>query len=122
MLEEFKNIGMCITVDSAYMGNIIGQISREVWKINFVGTCHSDRTGAEVKETKNKMTVGTYESIIYQHTSKALVYTMWANNTIVKTLSNFHLPEVLAIGAGMLRRGKHDGVWDAHKTEVPCPA
>ena len=30
MLEEFKNIGMCIMVDSAYMGDIIGQILREV--------------------------------------------------------------------------------------------
>ena len=69
------------------------------------------------------MTIGKYKSVIYQHTSKELVVPMWmwANNNVITALSNFQLPEVLAIGAGTLRRGRHDGVRDQYKTEMPCP-
>jgi hypothetical protein len=31
MLAEFKGRGMCLTMDSAYMGDIMGQIGREEW-------------------------------------------------------------------------------------------
>jgi hypothetical protein len=57
MIDEFKGIGMCMTMDSAYMGDIMGQIGQEEWAMNFVGTCQSDRTGAgpAAKETKKEM-------------------------------------------------------------------
>jgi hypothetical protein len=123
MLEAFKGFGMCCTLDSAYMGDILGQIARDVWGINLVGTCQTDRTGAgkAAKIDKKSMKKGTYESILYQHRVKALCYAMWADNNIVKTLSNFHSPEILAVGAGVLRRRRVDGQREQHQTEVSCP-
>jgi hypothetical protein len=46
MLESFKHKGHCVVMDSAYMGDAICQVGREVWGINMVGTCQTDRTGA----------------------------------------------------------------------------
>jgi hypothetical protein len=45
MLENFKNKGQCITIDSAYMGNIMAMIGRNVWHINMVGTAQANHTG-----------------------------------------------------------------------------
>jgi len=36
MLEEYKGEGWCVTMDSAYMGDIIAQIGRHKWKFNMV--------------------------------------------------------------------------------------
>ncbi|KAL7527926.1 hypothetical protein ACHAXR_002197 [Thalassiosira sp. AJA248-18] len=121
MLEEFKGIGMCMTMDSAYMGDIMGQIWREVWCMNFVGTCQKNRVGADVTEDHKKMKVGNYESIMYQHRTKPLSFTMWSDNNIVKTLSNFHTPEILPAAVGVLRRRRVDGVREELQTEVSCP-
>ena len=46
---------------------------------------------------------------------------MWADNAIVKTLSNFHSPKLLAAGSGVLRRHCVNGVRERTPTEVPCP-
>ncbi|KAL7526484.1 hypothetical protein ACHAXR_001514 [Thalassiosira sp. AJA248-18] len=108
-------------MDSAYMGDVMGQIGREVWEMNFVGTCQTDRTGADVKEVKKNMTVGSYHSELFQHLTLPLSYTMWGDNNIVKTLSNFHTPEVLPAGEGVLRKRRVDGVREQNKTEVSCP-
>ena len=40
----------------------------------------------------------------------------------MKTLSNFHSPELLKVGEGMLRKRKVDGRREQHQTEVSCPA
>ena len=45
MLDEFKHQGMCCTLDSAYCGDILLQIARDVWGLNMVGTCQSNRSG-----------------------------------------------------------------------------
>ena len=55
----------------------MGQIGREEWKMNFVGTAQSNRTGADVEEVKKSMKKGTYESALFQHNSKPLVYALW---------------------------------------------
>ncbi|KAL7527968.1 hypothetical protein ACHAXR_007787 [Thalassiosira sp. AJA248-18] len=122
MLEEFKGMGMCM-MDSAYMGDVMvmGQIGREVWEMNFVGTCQADRTGADAKEIRKNMTVGTYESEMFQHITKPLSYTMWSDNNIVKILSNFHTPEVLVAAEGVRRKRRVDGVREQEMTEVSCP-
>jgi hypothetical protein len=104
LLEEFKGVGHCVTMDSAYMGDIMALIGRLEWKINMVGTSQSDRTGADVADARADMMIGTYESVFFQHNTHPLVYAMWADNNIVKTLSNFHLPIVLAEGEGVLRK------------------
>jgi hypothetical protein len=36
MLDVFKNNGHCVTMDSAYMGDIMAMIGRDVWRINIV--------------------------------------------------------------------------------------
>ena len=41
MLESFKHKGYCVVMDSAYMGDAMCQVGREVWGINMVGTCTS---------------------------------------------------------------------------------
>eukprot|EP00956_Cyclotella_meneghiniana_P033550 scaffold96912_cov61-Cyclotella_meneghiniana.AAC.1 len=123
MFEEFKDNGMCCTLDSAYMGDILGQVAREEWKMNLVGTCQSDRTGAgpQAKEAKAAMKVGNYESVMFQHKALPLTYALWSDNSIVKTLSNFHTPEVLEAGSGVARRRRVDGQREMERTEVQCP-
>ena len=68
---------MSCTMDSAYMGDIMAQIGRKVWGINFVGTSQTNRTGAPAQDKKKSMKVGTYESVMYQHKTEPLVYAMW---------------------------------------------
>ena len=55
MLTPFKGNRHCVTWDSAYMGDIIAQVSRNEWKINMVRTIRSDRTGADIKSTCDGM-------------------------------------------------------------------
>jgi hypothetical protein len=45
---------------------------------------------------------------------------MWADNAIVKTLSNFHSPKILEAGSGVLHRCRVDGRHESTLTEVPC--
>ena len=77
LLDAFKGAGHCVTMDSAYMGDIMAQIGRDEWLVNMVGTAQSNRTGADVASDKAAMKVGTYESAMFQHKTKPLVYAMW---------------------------------------------
>ena len=54
-----------MTMDSAYMGDIMGQIGRDVWKMNLLGTCQSNRVGCgpTAAAAKSELKIGTYESI-----------------------------------------------------------
>ena len=102
MLHPFKYIGCCVVMDSAYMGDAMAQVGREKWGVNMVSTVQSNRTGGgsllaaaiEQKEIQR----GTHESLLYQHNSKPLTYTIWADNNFVKTLSNFHSSAILEGG------------------------
>jgi hypothetical protein len=120
-LDAFKGKGHCVTMDSAYMGDTMGQIGREEWKINMVGTAQTNCTGAPAAANVQKLKVGTYESIFWQHQMLNLCYFVWLDNNKVKTLSNFHSPDVLEVGLGMLRKMRVDGKRDRDKSEVPCP-
>ena len=115
---------MCVTLDSAYSGDTLFQIARDVWGLNMVGTCQVNRSGVFPHAVKDKssLKVGSYDSILYQHRTLNLCYAMWADNNIVKTLSNFHTPEILEAGTGVRRRRKVDGKREDKKTEVPCPS
>ena len=55
----------------------------------------------------------------FQHRVESLCYAMWADNNIVRTLSNFHSPKILA--EGLNRKRKVDGVRERAQTPVPCP-
>jgi len=123
LLDDFKGTGHCVTMDSAYIGDIMAQIGREEWKLNMVGTAQSNRTGANVKDVVDKMKAGTYESCFWQHNTKNLVYAAWSDNAIVKTLSNHHGATALDAENGLMRRGKDEnGSREMRQKAVPCPA
>ena len=48
-LDEYKGKGHCVTMDSAYMGDILAQVGHSEWKINMVGTAQANRMGWEQK-------------------------------------------------------------------------
>ncbi len=91
ILDDFKGKGHCIIMDSTYMGDI------KEWQINMVGTSQSNRVGADIKDIVDKMKVGAYESRMLEHKGKNLVVVVmaWADNAIVKMLSNYHSASVL---------------------------
>lgn len=51
MIDDYIGEGHYVTMDSAYMGDIMAQIGREVWKMNMVGMVQTNRLGAEMAET-----------------------------------------------------------------------
>ena len=124
MIDEYKNAGRFVTMDSAYMGDIMAQIGREVWGMNMVGTVQCNRSGApDTKVTTTKMKAGTYESTMWQHNNKPLMFAAWCDNSVVKTLSNCHGPVVLPAGQGVNRKRKgDDGKRERESTEMACPA
>ena len=99
MPKSFKHKGHCDVMDSAYMDDTMCQVGREVWGITMVGTCQSDRTGAGAlgkADIKAKEIVigSSNESLMYQHNTKTLLYTVWGDNNFVRTLSSFHSPVI----------------------------
>ena len=86
---------------SAYMSDIMAQIGRYEWEINMVGTSQVNRTGADTKATVDAMKKtmkGTHTTAMWQHKELPLVFAAWADNAIVKTLSNFHSPVIIEDG------------------------
>ena len=122
MLDAFKGAGCHVTMDSSYMGDIMAQIGRSEWLFNMVGTAQANRSGADVKPEIAEMKIGSYESWCFQHKWLPLCSALWADNNIVKTLSNYHTPNILPEGAGVLRKKKGpDGKRLSQRDEVPCP-
>ncbi|OEU05936.1 hypothetical protein FRACYDRAFT_257320 [Fragilariopsis cylindrus CCMP1102] len=125
MLESFKHKGHCVVMDSAYMSDAMAQIGRNHWGINMVGTCQSDRTGAgklgKAGVKAKEVVIGSHESLMYQHNTKALLYTVWGDNNFVKTLSNFHSPVVLRGGMKRKKRNRSTKRRDREFTDVDCP-
>ncbi len=86
MINEYKDEGRYVTMDSAYMGDIMAQIGREVWGMNMVGTVQCNQSGApDKKATTKKMKAGTYKSTMWQHNNKPLLFAAWGDNSVVKT-------------------------------------
>ena len=56
---------------------------------------------------------------MYQHNDEDLVLAMWSDNNIVRTLSNFHSPEV--VQDGLQRKRRTNGIRERSQTPVPCP-
>ena len=121
-LDAFKGKGHCVTIDSTYMGDTMGQIGREEWNINMVGTAQMNCTGAPAAVDVQKLKVGTYGSIFWQHRMLNFCCIVWSDNNKVKTLSNFHSPNVLEVGLGMLRKMRVDkkGTGMSLKCHVLC--
>ena len=77
LLKKFKGDGHCVTMDSAYMGDIMAHIGWEEWLINMVGMLQLNLTGANVKDVKEAMKQGTYKSVLFQHKDKPLCFALW---------------------------------------------
>ena len=60
-----------------------------------VGTIQSVWTSADVAETCKEMVVRTHECAVWQHNTHPLCVAAWADNAVVKTLSNFHTAVVI---------------------------
>ena len=121
-LQDFMGRGHYVTMDSAYMGDLMAQIGREIWKCNLLGTCQSNRVGADIGPTKKAMKRGTYEAVQFQHKTKNLNAAVWSDNNIVSTCSNYHSPVFLDVGQGMRRRKKDkSGTRERNQSEVKCP-
>jgi hypothetical protein len=122
MLNNFKNKGHCVTMNSAYMGNIMAMIGRNVRCINMVGTVQANHTVANI-DCMKLMKKGMYNSVCWQHIWRSLCFAMWFDNAHVKTLSNFHSLEILEAGMGVLQKKREDkGMRERAKMEVSCPA
>jgi hypothetical protein len=121
-LDDFKGKSHCVTMDSAYMGDIMAQIGRNEWKLNMVGTSQSNQMGTNVKDVIVKMKPGMYELCFWQHNTKKMVYAAWSDNAVVKTLSNHHCANVLVAGGLMQRRKDDSGSRRMHQMPVLCLA
>ena len=110
MLYLFKGAGRCVTMDSAYMGDVMAHIGHEEWDTNTVGTVMDNWTGAgpEAKEKEKTTRKGDYESIMFQHDLLPLTYTMCLYNNIVRMLSKFY--PITINEAGIKRQRKVGGV------------
>ena len=87
-----------------------------------VGTTQANRIGADVKTERKRMKKGTYECVCYQHNNLPLCVALWADNNIVTTMFNYHMPAFLGVEEGMLRRKKGTGEKrDMGRTLVKCP-
>jgi hypothetical protein len=116
MLDNFKNKGHCITMDSPYMGNIMAMIGRNMWGINMVGKAQANCTGANINCMKS-MKKETYNSICWQHIWQSLCFTVWSLNSL------FHGPEILKAEMGVLQKKRdNEGKQERTKMEVRCPA
>ena len=122
LLDYFKGKGCCVTMDYAYMGDIMVQICRNKWKLNMVGMSQSNRTGANVKDVVDKMKPGTYKLSFCRRINKNLVYAAWSDNAVVKTLSNHHCANVLVEGGLKRRRKDKSGARSMNQTPVSCLA
>ncbi len=123
MLHAFKGNGHCVTMDSAYMCNIMAMIGQDVWKINMLQMAQTNWTGADVTNKISRMKKGTYKSICWQHKMRPLCFLVWSDNALVKTLSNFHSPEILEVGLGVFwKKRDSNGKRGRHKKEVTCPS
>ena len=122
MLDAFKNAGHHVTMDLAYMGNIMAQIRRYKWLINMIGTAQANLTGAVVKEVATKMKIGTYKSVLFQHKTMPLCFTVWSEDNLIKTLSNYDTTTILPSVFGVLRKKKGaDGKRETSRPPVTCP-
>jgi hypothetical protein len=89
--QQLQEQGYCVTMDSTYMGNIMAMIGCGVWRINMMGTVQANCTSANIDCTK-LIKKGIDNSICGQHVWQLLCFTLWYDNALIGTLSNFHVP------------------------------
>ena len=73
---------------------------RDVWRIDMVRTAQANCAGANIDCT-NLMKKGTYNSVCWQHLCRSLCFAIWSDNALIRTLLNFHGPEILQAEMGV---------------------
>ena len=104
------------------MSDIMAQIGCYEWKINMLGTAQVNHTGADAKATCDTMKATrkeTHESSMWQHNTLPLIFTAWADNTIVKMLNSYHSPVI--IQDSVQRQCRIDGVRQCNPVGVNVP-
>ena len=54
MLDNFKGQGHCVTIYSAYMGDIMALIGQHKWKINMLGTAQEIELGLTLQQRRRQ--------------------------------------------------------------------
>ena len=80
------------------------QIACNIQRINMVGTIQSNQTGALMGQylKDNLMKTKSYKYKMWQHNKKPLVASLMTMVGLIKTLSNYHEPIIIA--NGMMRK------------------
>ena len=90
--------------------------------MNMVGLAQVNLTGTNAKVTVDSMKKtkkGTHKMVMWQHNTLPLVFTAWADNTIVKSLSDCHSPIIIQDGVQCCY--KIDGARQRDPVGVPVP-
>jgi len=67
-----------------------------------------------------EIVIGSHESLMYQHNTKSLLYTVWGDNNFIKTLSNFHSPVIIRGGIKRKKRDRQTKRRDREQSDVDC--
>ena len=109
-LEPFKGKIHCVVLDSEYIGDNMTHIGSYIQKINMVGKTQANQVGAIMKEViDTEMTRNMFNCIFWQHNKEPLNVTLWLDNNIVKTLSNYHCVEYLKGDNGVYQKKRVNG-------------
>ena len=65
-----------------------GKSGRLTW-LDQCGACPLGKAASTGKD--KQIVTNSYESLLFQHKTKPLTYTVWGDNNFVRTLSNFHI-------------------------------
>jgi hypothetical protein len=68
-----------------------------------------------------EIVIGQHDSLLYQHNTHPLLYSVWGDNNFVKTLSNFHSPIVVTQGIMRKVRDPMTKIRAREQTEVDVP-
>ncbi|KAL7540063.1 hypothetical protein ACHAXR_010796 [Thalassiosira sp. AJA248-18] len=71
-----------------------------------------------MKRKKDK-TINTFKTALFQHNTLPPVFSIWADNNFVRTLSNCHQPEI--VENGIKRRRRIDGKREREQIPVRVP-
>ena len=108
-------------MNSAYMSDIMAQIGCYEWDTNMVGTVQVNWMGVDARATVVDMNYrkGNHEFHLRQHNNIPLVFIVWSNNAVVKSLSNFYSP--IIIQDSVQRRTKIDNKRQSDPVGIPVP-
>eukprot|EP00956_Cyclotella_meneghiniana_P027905 scaffold63911_cov67-Cyclotella_meneghiniana.AAC.6 len=101
---------MCVTLDSAYSGDTLFQIARDIWGLNMVGTCQVNRSGAFPHAVKDKSSLKVI-NIVHSICVMPCVMPCGQTTTLLNLFQTF-----------TLQRSWKQVLESTFHLEVPCPS